>query len=438
MAGSGLPGRMCPHWFLPGLSSSFSFWLAAFVLAVVHVFTKDFVVPQMALEGIGAIEGWRRLWPMIQQELSGYAIYAVMKVLLAIAAGILVGIASFLLVVVLAIPAVAMVLVAVTAGKTAGLTWNVFTITIAIVVACVLLAIVMFLVSLLSVPVIVFFPAYAMYFFAARYRRLALALYPPQAPPLPAAANIPPARAPSIHPESRARGLTMSCWDASDAPRRAKLDSSHRNFIRDSRCLMLQTRGDRLEQILMVFSMPGGGASAPQINVTPLIDVLLTLIIMFMLVVSMDPEYGEKAQIPEPNQKQAENQPQPRTIVIQVVWSGKDQPPTVKMNQEDVTWEELETRLARIYLTRSRESSLCAWRCRCGFSIRSERHRPGAPRGRAANRITDERSAAGGRISECILDPGAGSRLAFRARFLIQIGVPTKPNASRIWFSRKR
>jgi hypothetical protein len=180
--------------------------LAALAMAVVHVFTKDFVVPQMALEGIGAIEGWRRLWPMIQQELSGYAVYAVMKVLLAIAAGILVGIASFLLVVVLAIPVVAMVLVAVTAGKTAGLTWNVFTITIAVVVACVLLAIVMFLVSLLSVPVIVFFPAYAMYFFAARYRQLALALYPPQAPPFPVAGNIPPHEPPPFTPNPAPAG----------------------------------------------------------------------------------------------------------------------------------------------------------------------------------------------------------------------------------------
>ena len=45
-----------------------------FVAAVVHVLTKDFVVPQMALEGIGAVEGWRRLWPMIQLEKGGYAI----------------------------------------------------------------------------------------------------------------------------------------------------------------------------------------------------------------------------------------------------------------------------------------------------------------------------------------------------------------------------
>lgn len=102
----------------------------------------------------------------------------------------------------------------------------------------------------------------------------------------------------------------------------------------------------------MAFSMAGGGPSGPQINVTPLIDVLLTLIIMFMLVVSMDPEYGEKAQIPQPDPKQTETQPQPRTVVIQVVWTAKDQVPSVKINEEDVSWEDLETRLTRIYLTR--------------------------------------------------------------------------------------
>jgi biopolymer transport protein ExbD len=101
----------------------------------------------------------------------------------------------------------------------------------------------------------------------------------------------------------------------------------------------------------MAFSMAGGGASRPQINVTPLIDVLLTLIIMFMLVVSMDPEYGEKAQIPQPNHKETEQQVQARTLVIEVI-SGHDQAPSVKLNQEDVRWEDLEARLARIYLSR--------------------------------------------------------------------------------------
>jgi biopolymer transport protein TolR len=104
----------------------------------------------------------------------------------------------------------------------------------------------------------------------------------------------------------------------------------------------------------MAFSPAGGGPSRPQINVTPLIDVLLTLIVMFMLVVSMDKEYQEKAQIPQPQEQQKKSSAQPeRTVVIQIVWTAKDEQPSVKINEEDVRWEELETRLAQIYLTRA-------------------------------------------------------------------------------------
>src|SRR6266852_4584750 len=103
----------------------------------------------------------------------------------------------------------------------------------------------------------------------------------------------------------------------------------------------------------MSFSMAGKGARGPEINVTPLIDVLLTLIIVFMVVVSMDKEQGETAQIPQPDQKSAPNIAQPRTVVIQVVWTKEDLPPTVKINQDKVRWEDLETRLAEIYLKRA-------------------------------------------------------------------------------------
>jgi biopolymer transport protein TolR len=102
----------------------------------------------------------------------------------------------------------------------------------------------------------------------------------------------------------------------------------------------------------MAFSTSGtGGGTRAEINVTPLIDVLLTLIVMFMLVVSMDKQYQEDAQIPQPDQKTAQ-EPQPRTVVIEVVRTTKDMSPTVKINRENVRWEDLETRLARIYLTR--------------------------------------------------------------------------------------
>jgi hypothetical protein len=151
------------------------------IAAVVHVLTKDFVVPQMALEDIGAMEGWRRLWPMMQAEKGGYAVYVLMKIVLAIGAGIVIGVVSVVLALVVAIPTALLAIVAVLTGKTAGLTWNVFTITVAVVVGCVLFAAFMYLLALIAVPAIVFFPAYAIYFFAARYRALSLVLYPPVA-----------------------------------------------------------------------------------------------------------------------------------------------------------------------------------------------------------------------------------------------------------------
>jgi biopolymer transport protein TolR len=118
---------------------------------------------------------------------------------------------------------------------------------------------------------------------------------------------------------------------------------------------MLQTRACPAEgeELSMSFSMAGRGARGPEINVTPLIDVLLTLIIVFMVVVSMDKQEGETAQIPQPDQKQTENISQPRTVVIQVVWTKENQPPAVKINRDEVRWEDLEQRLAEIYLKRA-------------------------------------------------------------------------------------
>ncbi len=103
----------------------------------------------------------------------------------------------------------------------------------------------------------------------------------------------------------------------------------------------------------LTSSMAGGGPSGPQINVTPLIDVLLTLIVMFMLVVAMDPEYQEKVQIPQPQKNDASEPAVEGTVVIQVVWTTKDTPPSVRINQENVRWEDLEMRLAQIYLKRA-------------------------------------------------------------------------------------
>lgn len=153
-------------------------------VAVIGVLTKDFVVPQMALEDIGAMEAWRRLWPMIKAEKGAYAGYLGMKIVMAIGAGIVVGIATLILGLIIAIPTVGLSIIAVITGKTAGLTWNAYTITLAVVVGSVLLACFLYLIALISVPVIVFFPAYSIYFLAARYPALSAMLYPPAPQPM--------------------------------------------------------------------------------------------------------------------------------------------------------------------------------------------------------------------------------------------------------------
>jgi biopolymer transport protein TolR len=104
----------------------------------------------------------------------------------------------------------------------------------------------------------------------------------------------------------------------------------------------------------MAFSMAGGGPSNPQINVTPLIDVLLVLIIVFMVVVSMSKHKGLEAQIPQPAQDD-QSQPVPidRTIVVQVIWGAQGQPPALKINQDTVNWEHLQGRLHDIFKMRA-------------------------------------------------------------------------------------
>jgi hypothetical protein len=168
---------------LGGIGLFFVFFAYFILLVTATVMTKDFIVPQMALEEISAVEGWRRLLQMMKTEKLSYAGYIGMKIVLAIAAGILVAIVSLIVILILAIPISGLGIVAVLGGKAAGMQWDVVTIALVVVAASIAFVIIMYLVCLISVPTIVFFPAYSMYFFAARYSPLRNVLYPLPAPP---------------------------------------------------------------------------------------------------------------------------------------------------------------------------------------------------------------------------------------------------------------
>jgi hypothetical protein len=177
------PGEHILRLVLTGIVAFLIFIALVIVGVLIQVITKDFVVPQMALEDITAVEGWRRLWPMLKSEKGGYAGYIGMKIVLAIAAGIILGIITLIALFILLIPIGGVGAIAVLAGKAAGLTWTVYTITLIVLAGCVALALFVFVAALISVPAIVFFPAYSIYFFATRYPALAAVLWPAPATP---------------------------------------------------------------------------------------------------------------------------------------------------------------------------------------------------------------------------------------------------------------
>ena len=93
----------------------------------------------------------------------------------------------------------------------------------------------------------------------------------------------------------------------------------------------------------------GTGRTVSGINVTPLIDVLLVLLIIFMVIVPVTPK-GLDAMIPQPP-KAISAEPPPETIVVSVVANGKGEP-TYLINREVFPKAAIEPKLAQIFAMR--------------------------------------------------------------------------------------
>jgi biopolymer transport protein ExbD len=96
----------------------------------------------------------------------------------------------------------------------------------------------------------------------------------------------------------------------------------------------------------------GGGSYSSDINVTPMIDILLVLLIIFMVIVPVTPK-GLDALVPQPPKNpQKQDIQNDRTIVVQVMYHP-GAAPTYKINETDVQKGELLPKLTDIYSNRA-------------------------------------------------------------------------------------
>jgi biopolymer transport protein TolR len=93
------------------------------------------------------------------------------------------------------------------------------------------------------------------------------------------------------------------------------------------------------------------GGSIAEMNVVPLIDILLVLLIIFMVITPLTPT-GIEVMIPQPNADEHVRLISP-AIVVQVLSGAKTDKATLKINNQDATWESLGSRMDQIFRERA-------------------------------------------------------------------------------------
>jgi len=89
----------------------------------------------------------------------------------------------------------------------------------------------------------------------------------------------------------------------------------------------------------------GSGRLLGDVNVTPMIDILLVLLIIFMVITPVAPR-GLSARLP---QRSSSLNPAPETPIVVEIAKDRNGLPSYRINQQDVNFEQLESRLSSIF-----------------------------------------------------------------------------------------
>jgi hypothetical protein len=147
-------------------------------VAVISLLAQDFVVPIMALEKVGVVEGWRRLSPMLKRERKSYAGYVLMKIVLLVGTAIFFGLASLITVLLLMIPLGAIAVGVYVLARAAALPLNYYTFSTGVILAGGAVAVIVYALAIVSTPAMVFFQSYANHFLGSRYPKLGARVFP--------------------------------------------------------------------------------------------------------------------------------------------------------------------------------------------------------------------------------------------------------------------